>query len=275
MSITAQMVKELREKTNAAMMDCKKALVECEGVMEKAIDWLRQKGLSKAASKSDRATKEGVIVLQSLPEQDVFALCALQCETDFVARNDAFVALAKELANAVAAGDTLESYQEKIQNAVATLGENITLGSSVRYEKSKENAIIGTYVHANGKFAAIVELESSVPVNDSLTALAKELAMQIVATKPVAIDSASVPQSVIDREKEVYRAKALEEGKPENIVEKIVDGAIKKYYKEACLLEQPYIKDDKITVQEYINTKAKENNATITVVRFEYMALGN
>lgn len=196
MAITAQMVKELREKTGAGMMDCKKALEENNGSHDKAVDWLRQKGLSKAAKKAGRATSEGVI---------------------------------------------------------------------------------GSYIHSNGKIAVIVEVKCEtdfVARNEKFQEFAKNLAMQIAATSPAAVDAESVDPAVIDREREVYRQKAREEGKPENIIEKIVEGGIKKFYKEICLLEQPYIRDDKLTVRDLLNDVIATLGENVTVGRFVRMQLG-
>ncbi|MGJ3521547.1 translation elongation factor Ts [Nitratidesulfovibrio sp. D1] len=196
MAITAQMVKELREKTGAGMMDCKKALEENGGSLEKAVDWLRQKGLSKAAKKAGRATSEGVI---------------------------------------------------------------------------------GSYIHSNGKIAVIVEVKCEtdfVARNEKFQEFAKNVAMQIAATNPAAVDAESVAPAIIEREREVYRQKAREEGKPENIIEKIVEGGIKKFYKEVCLLEQPYIRDDKMTIRDLLNDVIATLGENVTVGRFVRMQLG-
>ncbi len=196
MAITAQMVKELREKTGAGMMDCKKALEENGGSLEKAIDWLRQKGLSKAAKKAGRATSEGVIGNYIHSTGKIAVLVEVKCETDFVARN--------------------EKFQE----------------------------------------------------------FAKNVAMQIAANNPAAVDAESVDPAIIEREREVYRQKAREEGKPENIIEKIVEGGIKKFYKEICLLEQPYIRDDKMTIRDLLNDLIATLGENVTVGRFVRMQLG-
>lgn len=270
-NITATMVKELREKTNAAMMDCKKALVECNGVMENAIDWLRQKGLAKAAKKSDRETKEGIVLVHITDDGSKATLASLQCETDFVARNDAFTALAKEVAQSVAESQDMEAIQSKVQEAIVTLGENITIGKSVSFALSGKSEL-GVYIHSNAKVGAMVELETEVK-NSAIRDLAKDLAMQVVATKPQAITASELSHEIVEREKEVFRVKAQEEGKPANIIEKIVEGAIKKFYSEACLLNQGFIKDPNITVEALVASVAKENNTTITIKRFDYISL--
>ena len=196
MEVTAQSVKALREKTGAGMMDCKKALSECNGDLEKAVDWLRQKGIAKAGKKAGRATSEG---------------------------------------------------------------------------------FIGSYVHFNGKIAALVEVKCEtdfVARNEKFQEFAKNLAMQICVTSPVAVDADSVDPALVAREREVYTQKAREEGKPEKIIEKIVEGAIKKYYKEVCLLEQPYFRDDKLTIHDLLNEQIATLGENVTIGRFIRLQLG-
>ncbi len=262
MSITASMVKSLREKTGAGMMDCKKALTECDGNEEQAVDWLRQKGLSKAAKKAGRATSEGLI--GCIVEGKVGALAELKCETDFVARNEAFIALASKLATDVATNGA-EGFAERVtadvNDAIATLGENMSAGRAARIELSADG-VIGSYVHSNGKIGVLVEIVGS---ND--TELAKNIAMQVAATNPVSLDASNIPAEVIERERAIHRQKTLDEGKPENIVDKIVEGRMQKFYKEVTLLDQPYIRDDKMAVKDLLKGGAK-------VVQFVRFGLG-
>ncbi|MGL4722545.1 MAG: translation elongation factor Ts [Desulfovibrionaceae bacterium] len=273
MSVTASMVKELRERTSAAMMDCKKALVECTGNMEEAIDWLRQKGLSKAAKKADRVTTEGVIVSYISPDCKTISLCALQCETDFVARNDAFKQIANTIAKGVAEGKSVDSFEGDIQNAIATLGENIAVAKTVVYSLDNREGVLGLYVHSNGKVAAVVELTTDLAPNEAIRALGNNLAMQVVATKPEAISPEAISEEIIERERELYRNKAKEEGKPENIIDKIVEGAVSKFFKEACLLQQAYIKDDKLSITQLVHSIGKEHSRKIDIKRFLYFPL--
>ena len=196
MSISAQQVKDLREKTAAGMMDCKKALEECKGDMEKAVDWLRQKGLAKAAKKAGRSTEQGVIGSYVHSTGKIGVLVEIKCETDFVARTEAF------------------------------------------------------------------------------REFAKNIAMQVAAAAPLALDAASLDPALVEREREIYRQKAREEGKPDAIVEKIAEGAVKKYYKEVCLLEQPFIKDDKKTVQDLLNEAIAAVGENMAIGRFTRMQLG-
>ncbi len=281
MAITAQMVKELRDKTGAGMMDCKKALQENDANVEKAIDWLRQKGIAKAAKKVGRATSEGLVTVAQSADGKCVAMSAVCCETDFVARGDQFqdfaasvskLVLEKNPADAAALEATIG---DGLQNLIATVGENMTLGDFARYEVPATGCV-GMYIHANNKIGVLIELACTKAESanaESIAALGKNVAMQIAAANPLAIDPSTLDQSVIEREREVYRQKALDEGKPENIVEKIVEGAVKKFHKEVCLLEQPYIRDDKKTIADVVREAGKEVGDEVKVVRFTRIEL--
>ena len=282
MAISAQMVKDLREKTGAGMMDCKKALVEVDGDMEKAVDWLRQKGMAKAAKKSGRATGEGLVTYAVSTDGKHHALASLLCETDFVARGDQFKDMARRVAQAVLDHNPADAagldgiVGDEVKQLIASVGENMQLGKFARHSKDQENEVIGQYIHANGKIGVLVFLtvgKTANVDNPEIKALAKNLAMQVAATNPMSLDAASLDQAAIAREREVYRQKALEDGKPANIVDKIADGAVKKFEKEVCLLEQPYIRDDKKTVTDIVKETAKSVNDTITVTGFERIQL--
>ncbi len=279
-AITAQMVKELRDKTGAGMMDCKKALQENDADIEKSLDWLRQKGIAKAAKKVGRATSEGLVTVATAG--NVTAMGSLCCETDFVARGDQFTAFANSVSQLVldknpADVPALEALLgDELQNQIAIIGENMTLGAFARYELAATSAV-GVYVHANNKLGVMVELacgKEESAKNDVVAALAKNIAMQIAAANPLAVDPSTLDADTIEREREVYRQKATDEGKPANIVEKIVEGAVKKYYKEVCLLEQPFIRDDKKTIADVVREAGKEVADTLTVVRFSRIQLG-
>lgn len=246
MAITAAMVKSLRERTGAGMMDCKKALSETDGDEAKAIDWLRQKGLAKAAKKAGRATSEGLV--GCVIEGNVGGLAELKCETDFVARNEQFIELANNIAReAITSPEGVaEKCADAVNAAIGTLGENMSVGRAARVELSGEG-VIGAYVHSNGKLGVMVEVLGSDDAD-----MAKNIAMQVAATNPVAIDEDGIPAEIIEREREVYRQKTLEEGKPENIVDKIVEGRMQKFYKEITLVNQPYIRDDKMTIKDLL-----------------------
>nr|MDE5832722.1 translation elongation factor Ts [Desulfovibrio sp.] len=266
MAITAAMVKDLRDKTGAGMMDCKKALVEANGDMEKAVDWLRQKGIAKAAKKADRATSEGLVTYEVSEDGNHFAMASLMCETDFVARGVGFKNMAAKVAKAVLDHNPADAagldgiVGEEVKQLIGSLGENMRLGKFARYSKQAPEEIVGVYVHANGKIGSMVYLKVDKPEavdNSQIKALAKDLAMQVAANNPLALDPKGLDPNIVAREREVYRQKAIEEGKPENIVDKIADGAVKKFEKEVCLLDQPYLRDDKKSVSQVIQETEK------------------
>lgn len=282
MSITAQMVKELRDMTGAGMMDCKKALQEMEGNIENAVDWLRQKGIAKAAKKSGRATSEGVVAFMAGNGGKLAALAAVCCETDFVARGDKFQEFAGRVAKTVldqnpADAEALDAILgEDMKEQIATVGENMTLGAFARMER-KGPGSIGVYIHSNGKIGVLVDIETgsdATAEKPEFHELAKNLAMQIAAASPLAVDPSCLDQSTVEREREVYRQKAIEEGKPANIVEKIVEGAVKKFHKEVCLLEQLFIRDDKKTIADVIKDASKALGDDIKVITFARIQLG-
>ncbi|MGN1049529.1 MAG: translation elongation factor Ts, partial [Selenomonadaceae bacterium] len=242
--ITAALVKELREITGAGMMDCKKALVECDGDKDKAIDYLREKGIAKAAKKAGRIASEGVVAAAYCDKCNTAAIVEINSETDFVAKNENFLALVKKIAQHIVATkpadmDALNASEmdgktvaDVMTEAVASIGEKLSLRRFEVY--SSEDGKLATYIHMGGKIGVIVELSGG----DE--ALGKDVAMQIAAAKPQCIDRASVDQEALAHEREVLKKQALEEGKPEKIVEKMVDGRINKYYKEVCLVEQEF-----------------------------------
>ncbi|GHV53628.1 elongation factor Ts [Deltaproteobacteria bacterium] len=281
-AITAAMVKELRERTQAGMMDCKNALTACDGNMEGAIDWLRQKGLSKAAKKAGRAMKEGSIASVTAPDNAKSALVEVMCETDFVSRGEKFQAFAKSVAQTVFdknPADTealLAILGDAVNDQIATLGENMSIGRLAVYTLGG-SGVIGTYVHANGKIGVLVELNcarAENAKNPALPALAKNIAMQIAAANPAAVDASCLDKTLVEREREVFRQKTLAEGKPANIVEKIVDGRIQKFYQEVCLLNQAYIRDDSKTIEALLKEEGKALGDTLGIKRFVRLQLG-
>ncbi|MBQ7606670.1 MAG: translation elongation factor Ts [Desulfovibrionaceae bacterium] len=281
-AITAQMVKELREKTGAGMMDCKKALAAVEGDQQKAIDWLRQKGMAKAEKKSGRATAEGLVTYAQNSDASVAALSSLYCETDFVARGDKFQDMAKSIAETVLtknpadAGALAELLGDSVTQLIATVGENMKVGAFVRHAASSPNEAIGHYVHANGKIGVLVWAQVGKAENaksEPVANLLRELAMQVAATSPMAVTADGVDPKAIERERQVYVEKARAEGKPDNIVEKIADGAVAKFKKSVCLLDQPYIREEKKSVSEIVKETAKKINDTITVVGYNRIQL--
>ena len=281
MAFTAKDVQALREKTGCGMMDCKKALTESGGDMEKAIELLREKGLAAAAKKSGRIAAEGIVHAVVNADSTVGVVLEVNAETDFVAKNDAF----KEFVDAVAktvlnqnpadvdalSNCTIEggsdTVAEALREKILTIGENIKIRRFARYEGK-----VITYIHGGGRIGVMVNFDTELAGKDGFEAAAKDVAMQIAAANPLYLNTADVPAEVIAKEKEILTAQAVNEGKPANIAEKMVNGRINKYYKEVCLLEQPFIKDDSLSVKKYLENVAKELGGKIEVtafVRFE------
>ncbi|MBO4368660.1 MAG: translation elongation factor Ts [Desulfovibrio sp.] len=281
-TITAQMVKDLREKTGAGMMDCKKALVAVDGDETKAVDWLRQKGMAKAATKSGRATAEGLVCVAESADGKTTALASLYCETDFVARGDKFQAEAKKIAQAVVEKDPADQAAleallgDEVKQLIATVGENMKIGAFARHAKANTQEALGTYIHSNGKIGVLVWAELGDQKNcqaDVTKTLLRELAMQIAATNPMALNADGVDPKAVEHERQVYIDKARAEGKPEQIVAKIAEGAVAKFKKSVCLLDQPYIRDDKKTVNDVIKEAAKELSDTVRVLGYHRIQL--
>ncbi|WP_088809889.1 MULTISPECIES: translation elongation factor Ts [Listeria] len=270
-NITAQMVKELREKTGAGMMDCKKALVETDGDMDKAIDYLREKGIAKAAKKGDRIASEGMTHVVSNEKHAV--VLEVNAETDFVAKNDNFIALVDKLANHLLAvkpdnlDDALKTeiesgvtVQDYITEQITKIGEKISLRRFEIKEKA-DNHAFGEYIHMGGRIGVLTLLEGT-----DKEEVAKDVAMHIAAINPKYISRDDVDAAEIAHEKEILTQQALNEGKPEKIVEKMVEGRLTKWLSEISLLDQPFVKNPDITVGEYV----KQNGATVaSFVRFE------
>ena len=255
--ITAAMVKELRETTGAGMMDCKKALSAMDGDKEKAIYWLREKGISKAEKKAGRVAAEGAVF--ACVDGSVGVILELNCETDFAAGNEQFRTLGDKILAHIAKTNPADldallssdlggkKVSDLVTEATATIGEKISLRRFVRYESAGR---IGSYIHMGGKIGVLVDLSGG----DE--ALAKDVAMHIAASNPQAIDRAGVDASAIEHEKEVLRKQALEEGKPEKIVDKMVEGRINKFYKEVCLVEQEFVKDPDKKISDVLGGNA-------------------
>ena len=269
MAITAALVKELREMTGAGMMDCKKALTECDGDMDKAVDFLREKGLAQAAKKAGRIAAEGLVGACVSEDAKTGVIVEINCETDFVAKTDEF----KELVNGIAAhiaatkpadNDALlaselegQTVAELITAKIAKIGENISLRRFALYET---DGIIASYSPAGGKIVTLVEMKGGDAV------LAKDIAMQVAAANPAYLDRTQVPAAELEHEKQVLTEQARNEGKPEQIIEKMVVGRIEKYYKEVCLVDQAFIKGDDETVKGLLKAA---NAEVVRFVRFE------
>jgi elongation factor Ts len=286
MAITAQMVKELREKTGVGMMDCKAALAETNGDMEAAVDWLRTKGLAKAAKKAGRVAAEGLIAVAGSGNRA--AMIELNSETDFVSRNEQFQKLAKAVAEAAlgtdgsveavlkapfAGGSTVEA---AITDAVATIGENMTLRRSALL--SVEPGIVANYVHAAiapglGKIGVLVALQSTGDAG-KLGALGRQVAMHVAAASPLAVDAEGLDRETLSRERAIFAEQARESGKPEAIIEKMVEGRMRKFFEEATLLKQAFVMDTERTVETVLKDAAKEVGAPVNVAAFVAFRLG-
>ena len=280
--ITAAMVKELREQTGAGMMDVKRALTEAGGNMEEATKILRKKGLAAATKKAGRIASEGAV--QAYASGNVGVLVEVNCETDFVGRTDQFRQFVDDIAKLIAKSkaktvDELanegwngETVAQKTQGMIAKIGENVTVRRFERYEAAS-GAEIGTYIHAGGKIGVMVELVAN-NKGDRTAEVARDVAMHIAASEPRFIGREHVTQKDLDTEREIAREQAVKSGKPENIVEKMVTGKLEKFYGEACLLEQPYIRNDKQSVSEYLKSAGKDAGCAYTVTRFVRYKLG-
>jgi elongation factor Ts len=285
--ITAALVKELREKTGAGMMDCKRALGETGGDLEGAVDWLRKKGLSAAAKKAGRVASEGLV--GAVTRGKVGALVEINSETDFVARNDVFQQFVHGVTEAAASvGDDLDklkaaqfpgsgrSIGDELTHMIATIGENMALRRAHRLEV--KNGVVISYVHSAlapglGKIGVLVALDSTGD-HGKLAGVGKELAMHVAAANPQFLDVASVDKAALERERQVLREQARASGKPDNVVEKMVEGRLRKFYEDVVLLEQTYVRDQESRVKQVIDAAAKEIGAPVRVTGFVRFALG-
>lgn len=271
MAISAKLVKELREKTGAGMMDCKKALTETDGDMDKAIDYLREKGIAKAAKKADRIAAEGLVHVEINGNEA--AIVEINSETDFVARNEGFQNLVKEIANQVLAtkAESVEALMEtkfedgktvdeKMKEAISTIGEKLSIRRFAVRTKS-DNDAFGAYLHMGGRIGVLTVIEGT---NDE--ADAKDVAMHIAAINPKYVSSDQVSEDEINHEREVLKQQALNEGKPENIVEKMVEGRLRKYLQEICAVDQNFVKNPDETVEAFLKSKGGK---LVDFVRYE------
>ena len=284
--ITAALVKSLREKTGAGMMDCKKALTENGGHMEASVDWLRSQGLAAAAKKAGRAASEGLVGIASNGTKG--AVVELNVETDFVARNESFQDFVESLVQIALAGDgdvealkaadhpAGENVTEQLTQLISTIGENMDLRRSAVLEV--ENGVVSTYVHnamkpGLGKIGVLVALESTADAI-AVGALGKQIAMHVAASSPLALTRDDVDADDLERERNILIEQARDSGKPEEIIEKIVEGRLRKYYEEICLLEQTYVIDTDNNVEKAVESAAKEIGAPVSIKGFVRFALG-
>ena len=275
MAFTAKDVMTLRQKTGCGMMDCKKALTEADGDMDKAIDFLREQGLAKAAKKASRIAAEGVAVAYSDDKAGV--ALEVNAETDFVAKNADFQAFVKTIADTVLAEnpadvadlltrkavDTEMTVAELLQEKIQTIGENMIIRRFVRYEGT-----VATYIHMGGKISVMVKFDTDLADKDEFKTYAKDIAMQVAAANPSYLNKSQVPDEVIEHEKKIMTEQVINEGKPEAIAQKIVMGKIGKYYEENCLVNQIFVKDNKLKVDQYTAQTAKALGGKIEIVDF-------
>ncbi|EPF7798249.1 translation elongation factor Ts [Staphylococcus aureus] len=270
-TISAKLVKELREKTGAGMMDCKKALTETDGDIDKAIDYLREKGIAKAAKKADRIAAEGLVHVETKGNDAV--IVEINSETDFVARNEGFQELVKEIANQVldTKAETVEalmettlpngkSVDERIKEAISTIGEKLSVRRFAIRTKT-DNDAFGAYLHMGGRIGVLTVVEGSTDEE-----AARDVAMHIAAINPKYVSSEQVSEEEINHEREVLKQQALNEGKPENIVEKMVEGRLRKYLQEICAVDQDFVKNPDVTVEAFLKTKGGK---LVDIVRYE------
>lgn len=288
MSISASQVKELRDRTNAGMMECKKALQETDGDIEGAIKKLREAGAIKAAKKADRAAKEGIVSAHIDEDGKHGILAEVNCETDFVAKNENFQAFVSELvtsvaasgaadldaANAVSHGDS--TIEEFVKSKVIELGENLQFRRVSRFDVDG-SGVVASYIHLGGKVGVLVEVgcdNDATTSDEGYRALVKDLTLHIAASAPAGLSREDIPADLVEAEKDLFRKQMENSGKPPEILDKIIDGKLGKFYSEKCLLEQGFVKDPDTTINGLLEAKGKEVNDTLSIRRFVRYALG-
>ena len=291
MAITTAMIKELREATGAGILDSKKALEANEGNFEKAVEFLREKGLAQAAKKASREANEGLVSAKISDDGRRASLVEVNCETDFVARTDDFANLVETMTEQVLNSPPIESVEallaatyarnaaqtvaDAVQEAVSKLGENIVIRRLDQVTLAGEG-VIESYIHSNNRVGVLVELATAGAVADQagLRELAHDLTLHVAAANPTYIATEDVPADLVENERRLYMAQLIDDNKPDNIKARIVDGRLKKFYSEICLLEQAFVKDDKLSVQKLLQQTGKQLGAAITVRRFTRFEIG-
>jgi elongation factor Ts len=291
MAVTAAQINELRKSTGAGMLDCKKALEETGGDFEKAVDFLRTKGLAAAAKKAGRAATEGMVAAFVSDDLKSGVLLEVNSETDFVAKNETFQAFVASIGQHILAtsptdveamlaqtfsGDATKTVQTYVNGSISIIGENIQIRRFAKFDV-KGDGCIGSYIHAGGKIGVLVQIASPAVTaanKDVLQGFVKDVAMHTAAAAPAFVSRDQVPTDVLDREKEVYRAKAKESGKPDAIIEKIIDGQINKYYADICLIEQAFVKDTDKTILQVAKECGAAAGGNVSITRFERFVLG-
>ncbi len=285
MNITAEQVKQLREQTGAGMMDCKKALEKSNGNREKAADYLREQGIAKATQKASRVAKDGLIYSNIQAQDRLGVLLELNCETDFVARTEDFKQLIREIAGWIIKhrpkdiNQVSDSLKGRLDQTIAKLGENIGAKRFALLELDNQSrGIIQSYIHPGDKLGVLVELKCQTDTgaqDPEFKFLAKDISMQIAATNPLVVTRDKLNSELLEKEKDIYRTQAKNEGKPEKILDKIVQGKLEKYFQEVCLLEQPFVKDQDRSVKDRIAETQKKLGEEITVGEFVRFRLGD
>ena len=288
MAITASQVKELRERTNVAMMECKKALTETDGDMDAAIKILRERSNLKAVKKADRAAKEGLVSAQLSADGKSGILLELNCETDFVAKNDTFMLFLNSIAEALASSDAknLEEAQsvkmgdtsvaDAVKGKVIELGENLQFSRFERFDVSDAGAI-ASYIHMGGKVGVLLEVgceKEDTPSQEAFKDLVKDITLHIAAAAPAGLNRSDIPAELVDAEKEVFRKQMENSGKPAEIIDKIVEGKLGKFYSEQCLVDQGFVKDPDTSISALVEAKGKDLGDTLTINRFTRFAVG-
>jgi elongation factor Ts len=286
--ITASIVKELRDKTNAGMMDCKKVLTETNGDIEASIKLLRERGIAKAGAKADREANEGIITARVNSAASTGILLEVNCETDFVSKNENFqtfvAAIADKLADSNAADhaaaltvplgeSTLEDF---VKFKVVELGENLQFRKYIRFDAAP-GGVVASYIHLGGKVGVLLEVatsNSAVASQPAFQELIKDLTLHIAACAPKGLSRNDIPETIVNAEKDIFRVRLIEQGKPENIIENILKGQIAKFFAESCFLEQGFVKDPEVTITQLLEQKGKELGDTLSVTRFVRFGLG-
>jgi elongation factor Ts len=286
--ITASIVKELRDKTNAGMMDCKKVLTETNGDIEASIKLLRERGIMKSAKMADRAANEGVITARINAGATSGLLLEVNCETDFVSKNENFQAFVGDIADALSASQATDheaalahqhgeqTIEDTIKSKVGEVGENLQFRKYVRYDAAS-GGVVASYIHLGGKVGVLIEVGTTKPETagtDSFKELIKDLTLHIAACAPKGLSREDIPQSVVDNELDIFRTRLEAEGKPTNIIENILKGQIGKFFAESCFLEQGFVKDPDIKISALLEAKGRELGDTLTVTRFVRFGLG-
>ncbi len=286
--ITASIVKELRDKTNAGMMDCKKVLTETNGDLDASIKLLRERGIAKAGAKADRAANEGIITARVDDAGKSGILLEVNCETDFVSKNQNFQSFVAGIADKLAASDAKDheaalalpngesNVGDSVKEKVVELGENLQFRKYVRYDAAP-GGVVASYIHLGGKVGVLLEVSTTKEETASKEAfrdLIKDLTLHIAASAPKGLSRDDIPADIVEAERAIFRTRLLESGKPENILENIIKGQLGKFFAESCFLEQGFVKDPDITISQLLEQKGKELGDTLTVTRFVRFGLG-